>query len=438
MLETVNDFGRKVTALFEAGKYCTFAPPEETLGIIDTSGARDGSRGIAFLCDEIRTNFSGTVYRIGYKQICSVTIIKSYETTFDDELQIDSPTGCIRITDCSLNKFFLRQLINSLCRIYYTMREDKLTQLHAECTARAMEHFAGDIPAVTVPVPAEQKIPNPLKEPAPEPQIVSIPDGKIEWISAEKSEDKNDSEENMVLPSSDAEVSVADNSVARSEEPITNNDDRLPDDMSREETMSYLLDSINEINSDEPISPHETEDMIDTDVSENEEASAQNTVAAIEEIQCENASEASEQPVEMSPGSSLTAEPESDDIYIKASRRLRSFCDEGRLSMEQIENAVKENMVSVAEMYSALSAEGEVPAIVAARAETLKNATDRLSEYFAMGEDIAARVMFFMLYQMLSYSDRIAELPETKERLNDFFRRYGPAGMALSLIDSGI
>ena len=438
MLETVNDFGRKVTALFEAGKYCTFAPPEETLGIIDTSGSRDGSRGIAFLCDEIRTNFSGTVYRIGYKQICSVTIIKSYETTFDDELQIDSPTGCIRITDCSLNKFFLRQLINSLCRIYYTLREDKLTQLHADCTARAMEHFAGDIPAVTVPVPAEQKIPNPLKEPEPEPQLVSIPDGKIEWISAERNADERIEEQQTAPPETEPMVS-AEAEVAEVSEDIIFNEDKLPEDMSREETMSYLLDSINEINSDEPTALDEKEDIIEADISEQQqEVSAQNTDAAIEAVRCVNGSEASEQPVELSAISNLTVEPESDDIYIKASHRLRSFCDEGRISMEQIENAVKENMVSVAEMYSALSAEGEVPAIVAARAETLKNATDRLSEYFAMGEDIAARVMFFMLYQMLSYSDRIAELPETKERLNDFFRRYGPAGMALSLIDSGI
>ena len=33
MLETVNEFGRKVTALFVPGSYCTFAPPEETLGV---------------------------------------------------------------------------------------------------------------------------------------------------------------------------------------------------------------------------------------------------------------------------------------------------------------------------------------------------------------------------------------------------------------------
>jgi len=138
------------------------------------------------------------------------------------------------------------------------------------------------------------------------------------------------------------------------------------------------------------------------------------------------------------PDLGLTQEPESDDIYIKASRRLRIFCEERRLTMEQMENAVKENMVSVAEMYSALSAQDNIPPNIAERAEKLRLATDRLTEYFALGEDVAARVMFFMLYQMLSYSDRIAENEDTKERLNDFFRRYGGAGMALSLLDSGI
>ena len=138
------------------------------------------------------------------------------------------------------------------------------------------------------------------------------------------------------------------------------------------------------------------------------------------------------------PSLDLTEEPASDDIYIKASRRLRQYCEERLLTMDEIENEVKQNMVGVAESYSALSAEGNIPSAISQRVETLKNATDRLPEYFALGEDIAARVMFFMLYQMLSYSDRIVEQPETKERLNDFFRRYGSAGMALSLLDSGI
>ena len=146
-----------------------------------------------------------------------------------------------------------------------------------------------------------------------------------------------------------------------------------------------------------------------------------------------------EQPEEeLPPVPQLTEEPQLDDVYIKASRRLRLCCMERLLTMEQIEQAVKENMVATAEIYSNLAAEKEIPQNIVERTEALKIATDRLAEYFALGEDIAARVMFFMLYQMLSYSDRISEQPETKERLNDFFRRYGSAAMALSLLDSGI
>ena len=69
------------------------------------------------------------------------------------------------------------------------------------------------------------------------------------------------------------------------------------------------------------------------------------------------------------------------------------------------------------------------------RIAELKAASDGIDGYFSLGEDVAARVMFFMLYQMLSYSDRLAELPETKARLNDFFRRWGAAGITLSMLD---
>lgn len=404
MLETVNDFGRKVTALFEAGRYCTFAPPEKTLGIIDTSANRDGSRGIAFLCDEIRTCFDGTVLHAGYRDICSVTIHRSYETTFDDELEIDAPTGCIRITDCSLNKFFLRQMINSLCRIYYTMREDARNAMYDTCSAAAMEHFAGEIPVVQIE-PSETETPKPaeaLEEITP----AEIPDGKIEWLSGEKAE------------------------VRHAEEDIAAND--LPEDMTREETMSYLLESISEINSDDDDT--DDDEDIDTPVAE-EPVVAEAATAAASETLPETAPPPA---IDPSKAMGLTKEPETDDIYIKASRRLREFCMEGRLTMEQMETAVKENMVPTAEMYSELTANNDIPEIISVRVETLKNATEHLSDYFAMGEDIAARVMFFMLYQMLSYSDRIIEQEDTKERINDFFRRYGPAGLALSLIDSGI
>ncbi len=405
MLATVNDFGRKVTALFAPGSYCAFASPEETLGVIDTSAGRDGSRGIAFLCDEIRTNFNGQIMRVGYKQICSVRIIRSFETTFDDELEIEAPNSCIRITDCSLNKFFLRQLINSLSRLYYVMREDDRIKMREQCTAAAMQHFAGDIPTVAVTVPA---INNELPRPQPAAEPMQIPEGKINWLSSEDSLDEN----SEAAPVETEEKAQADERVAaaqESEDILLTND--LPEDMDKEETMAFLLDTINEINSD---------------------------IEESEEVPAEESSPEAELEEEALPDLGLTKEPESDDIYIKASRLMREFCEQRRLTMEQIETAVKENMVSTAEMYSALTAEGEMPSNIAERAENLRVATEKLTQYFSLGEDVAARVMFFMLYQMLSYSDRIAETDQTKERLNDFFRRYGGAGMALSLLDSGI
>lgn len=400
MLETINDFGRKVTALYEAGQYCTFAPPEETLGFIDTSPTHDGSRGIAFLCDEIRTDFGGIISRVGYRQICSVSIVKSYETTFDDELEIEAPGCCIRITDCSLNKFFLKQLINSMCRIYYTMSEEQRNEMHSACTAAAAEHFAGEIPAVEVQLPAV-----PVNLPAPprieEPVPAAIPDGRIHWLSGGDGED--------YMETADAAPSEAD------EDDLLSSDNELPQDMSRDEALSYLVNTISEINSDG-----------------GEPESGENLRAV------ENPPQANTEPAAEEPALRLTEEPQSDDIYIKASRRLRGFCEQQLLTMEQIEAEVKQSMVTAAESYSALCAGGGIPAAIEQRVQTLKAASERLTDYFALGEDIAARVMFFMLYQMLSYSDRIAEQPQTKERLNDFFRRYGSAGMALSLLDGGI
>ncbi len=427
MLETINDFGRKVTALFEAGQYCTFAPPEETLGVIDTSPEHDGSRGIAFLCDEIRTNFGGIISRVGYKQVCSVRIVKSYETTFDDELEIEAPNACIRITDCSLNKFFLRQLINSMCRIYYTMREEQRLEMHAQCTAAATEHFAGEIPVVDVQLP-EVAPAKPVEKEEQKAVPVEIPDGKIQWISSASDEAPAEKPQQPEAPKPSPDT-------AKSNDDLSALEDDLPEDMSRDEALSYLVSSINEINSD-------SDEEFDDDLSEE----LQPVAAAAEAIQPE-AAPAESAPVNTEeqppaepekPSLGLTEEPISDDIYIKASRRLRQYCEERLLTMDEIENEVKQNMVGVAESYSALSAEGNIPKAIEQRVEMLKNATDRLPEYFALGEDIAARVMFFMLYQMLSYSDRIVEQPETKERLNDFFRRYGSAGMALSLLDSGI
>ncbi len=395
MLEIVNDFGRKVTAFFKPREYCNFAPPEETLGFIDTSGERDGSRGIAFLCDEIRTNFDGIINRAGYKKITAVTIVRSYETTFDDELIIDVHGNEIRISDCSLNKFFLKQLINNLCRIYYTMPEAKLAELHEHCTERAFQHFSGNIPKVYVAVPSEDVPAEAVKadEPAADSAPVEIPE-KIVWISGKKPHKEQTDEDEDELPA---------------------------EDMSHDEVIDYLKNSLSEINSDDDET--EAEESIDEQLD------------ALEESWAKQAQENS--PLK-TPVYGLTEEPESDDIYIKASRRIRIYCAEGRMTMAEIEAEVKNNMVAAAEHYTNISSKGEIPLVLAERVARLKNASDNLTKYFALGEDIAARVMFFMLYQMLSYADRISELPETKERLNDFFKRFGSAGMALSLLDSGI
>lgn len=132
----------------------------------------------------------------------------------------------------------------------------------------------------------------------------------------------------------------------------------------------------------------------------------------------------------------LTVEPFWGDIYIKASRNLRELCEQGKLSMEQIEEEINERLLSSAEQFMEVTKDkAKVPKVLIPKITELKVAVGNIDPYFQAGEDIAVRAMFFMLYQMLSYSDRIAETPETKENLNDFFRRFGPAGITLSMLD---
>ena len=132
----------------------------------------------------------------------------------------------------------------------------------------------------------------------------------------------------------------------------------------------------------------------------------------------------------------LTVEPIWGDIYIKASRNLRELCESGRLTMEQIETELQDKLLDSARAFAEVTGDGaKVPKVLIPKITELKAAAYNFDQYFQMGEDIAVRSMFFMLYQMLSYADRIAETPETKERLNDFFRRFGPAGITLSMLD---
>ena len=132
----------------------------------------------------------------------------------------------------------------------------------------------------------------------------------------------------------------------------------------------------------------------------------------------------------------LTVEPIWGDIYIKASRNLRELCESSRLSMKQIEDELNDKLLDSTRAFAEITAdESKVPKVLIPKITELKAAAQNFDQYFQLGEDIAARAMFFMLYQMLSYSDRIVETPETKEGLNDFFRRFGPAGIMLSMLD---
>lgn len=132
----------------------------------------------------------------------------------------------------------------------------------------------------------------------------------------------------------------------------------------------------------------------------------------------------------------LTVEPIWGDIYIKASRNLRELCESGRLSMAQIETELDNKLLDSAKAFAKITSdESKVPKVLIPKITELKAAAKNFDTYFQSGEDIAVRAMFFMMYQMLSYADRIVETPETKERLNDFFRRFGSAGIMLSMLD---
>ena len=145
LCDAVNDFRGKITLNSRDTRYCTFAPPEETVGVIDLSADGDGSRGIAFLIDRMMIRLGADARQIYYRDIRVTEILPSYETPFEDELVIASPAGSIRISDCGLNKFFLRQLINTLCRMSNTMKEQDRAALESRLTAEALSYYSGDV-----------------------------------------------------------------------------------------------------------------------------------------------------------------------------------------------------------------------------------------------------------------------------------------------------
>ncbi len=206
--------------------------------------------------------------------------------------------------------------------------------------------------------------------------------------------------------------------------------------MSPEETMKYLARSLSEINA-----PADHSDMDLTELfSGNGETEEHKELPVPPAPQAPAATEPRKleeyAPTEKSESKPLTVEPIWGDIYIKASRNLRELCESGKLSMKQIETELNEKLLAAAEQFAAVTKdESKVPKVLIPKITELKAAARNFDPYFQAGEDIATRAMFFMLYQMLSYADRIAETPETKENLNDFFRRFGPAGITLSMLD---
>ena len=422
LCDAVNDFRGKITLNSRDTRYCTFAPPEETVGVIDLSADGDGSRGIAFLIDRMMIRLGADARQMYYRDIRVTEILPSYETPFEDELVIASPAGSIRISDCGLNKFFLRQLINTLCRMSNTMKEQDREAMESRLTAEALSYYSGggsledappveesesekpeSIPPVTVAaVAAVQEIAAAKKAAMSEipASPITITEEKIQWLSGKQ-------------PSVPAEPEEMDSEPESLE------------DMTRDEAMNYLLDSIAEINSTsgEPSAIPEPESP-DPDIPE------PSPVA-------ESALQKPGIPPQQEAAPKLTQEPDSQDIYIKASRRIRELCEEGRLTMEQVDSAVREQLVQASEVYSTLDiGSAQLPPAVKEHAMNLAAAADHLTDYFALGEDIAARVMFFMLYQMLSYTDRIVQSDETKQRLNYFFVRFGAAGIILSMLDA--
>ena len=469
LCDTVRNFAPKITTEPRDTRYCSFAAPEETVGVIDLSPAGDGSRGIAFLTDRLLVKLGENVQQLYYSEIRVMEILPSYETPFEDELLLGAPSHELRISDCALNKFFLRQLISNISRISVTMEDADREDLYSQLTAEALDYYAGASDPVQ-PAQPEQPVKarrEPLSEAiheiaaakkaalAQSRESIELTEEKIQWISGKHPEIPATQPEKSSVPVQElspapmekatapvlektpslvpekAASSVTERSLPMPEKqpatvPYIPEDEDITD-MTHEQTMSYLLDSISEINS-EPEQPQEVPEP---------PAPIPAPAAQPPEIPAQRPPQETVPPAPLGPPHPYTIEPDSPDIYIKASRRIRELCEEDKLTMEQVNAAVREQLVPASELFSTLDVENSpLPPAVKAHALRLSEAADRLPEYFRLGEDIAARVMFFMLYQMLSYADRIVQSDETKQTLNYFFVRFGAAGIILSMLDA--
>lgn len=519
----------RISANYESSGFCRFVRGGGVLCFIDTSQARNGTRGIAFKRDAMIICLGRSEPReIAFSGIKDVQIISSFEDFYADELLIICDDGEVRISDYSLDKFELKRFIEELAvesekalehraqaeeyakiiaerLAQSTLREERVpysdtavpppektplsaTEVKTDTEVSETEtadEFDDFIPEEGEPVIHETtiEIPNEKLVTVPEDyDPVPIPEEKIDWISgsfytkrkvvpeettviavptviedeevvepAERTEttaepeDDEDLSELIVLYSRGDE----DNPLPKPEwlelvEAIEENrsDNNAVNDsdseamtqiqnMSREETLSFLAESLSEINGTDDDEQSDDDSAEISDEPEEPEELPPDIGADLKTI-----SEISAPPEEAVDDGKLTVEPIWGDIYIKASRNLRELIEDGRLSMEQIETELRDKLLSSARAFAEITAdEAKVPKVLMPKITELRSAAGDFGEYFKSGEDIAVRAMFFMMYQMLSYADRIAETPETKERLNDFFRRFGPAGITLSMLD---
>lgn len=489
-----------------AADNCARFAQDGVVEFIDTSGVRDGSRGLAFKNDRLLINLDGTLHDIEYAKIRDVRIINSFEDAFADELSVRGEGFEVRISDYSLDKSELKKVIEDICReSAENARNSRRVDEYAEQIAVKLAENAQSLDAQrvenaakarekTVPpkegaidglVPKENERPVIEEMPAELPHRTAppadyspapIPEEKIDWLSgsgrapsepdtADFTESGGDDEipeipevpapepvrprspeimngvvdrvpiVGFVIPSAPgrngekaSEKAESDKSVgSESEHSELDMRERIGN-MDEAEMMSFLSETIGEIN-DEPKSDEHPSELIAKTVPQTVPDSRDKA-----EADAEKPPEAPEKPP--SKWAKLTVEPVWGDIYIKASADLRKLCENGRLTMEQMETEIKERLLPTAEAFEKIIGdESRVPKVLIPKITELKAAADGFDGYFEYGEDVAVRAMFFMLYQMLSYSDRIEESPETKDRLNDFFRRFGSAGITLSMLD---
>lgn len=402
---------KKISGIFQEDTKCAFANGN-VIASLDTSQSRDGSHGIAFYEDGLAVNLDGNTRWFRYDKIKSVQIISSFEDSFADELMLSGEDFSLRISDYSLNKSELKTLIGELIISAKSVEEKKRqTEEYAEIIAQRLAEnalvnanhtddivFEDGEPVISeINIPREKTLPEDYK-PAP------IPDNEIDWLSEKPDESESEAREKI-------------------------------QNMSREETLSYLAQSLSEINdTDFENSENEKREIPESISQPPVESPPKNEsefVSSISQI-----SETLNKSAPATDSEGLTIEPIWGDIYIKASKNLREVIASGKLTMEQIETELKDKLLDSVRAFAEITAdESKIPKSLVARIHELKTSIEGYEQYFDSGEDIAIRAMFFMMYQMLSYSDRIAETPETKARLNDFFRRFGPAGITLSMLD---